>query len=109
MRGRYESNNNWDYEIRIMSIFVVVQQNPAGPNGSLADMIVSTGLAHYKLQEGVWLVSNEGTARETCEKLGIVDGKTGTAVVTEVGSYFGRANPAIWTWIKKNWGGQPIG
>jgi hypothetical protein len=89
-----------------MSIFVVVQQNKSGPKGSLADMIGSIGMPHYALSEGVWLVANDGTARDTCEKLGIAEGETGTAVVTEVGSYFGRANPAIWSWIKANWGGQ---
>jgi hypothetical protein len=92
-----------------MSIFVVVQQNASGPKGSLAEAITSTGLPSYQLRDGVWLLSNEGTARETSEKIGIAEGETGTAVVAEVGSYFGRANPAIWTWIKKNWGGQPLG
>jgi hypothetical protein len=92
-----------------MSIFVVIQQNKSGPKGVLADMIVSTAIPSYQLLEGVWLVANEGTARDVCEKLGIAEAETGTAVVTEVGSYFGRANPAIWTWMKANWGGQPLG
>lgn len=92
-----------------MSIFVVIQQNSSGPGGSLAQRIATIGTPHYKLADGVWLVSNAGTARDTSEKLGIAEGETGTAVVTEVASYFGRANPAIWSWIKQNWEGKPLG
>lgn len=92
-----------------MSIFVVIQQNASGPQGTLADRIATLDVPHYQLADGVWLVSNVGTARDTCEKLGIAHGETGTGVVTEVGSYFGRANPAIWSWIKQNWEGTPLG
>lgn len=90
-----------------MSIFVVVQQNVSGPAGTLAARI--NDVPHYQLAPGVWLVAHIGTARDVCERLGIADGQTGTGVVTEVASYFGRANPAIWSWIKQNWEGGEVG
>lgn len=92
-----------------MSIFVVVQQNASGPEGTLAQEVAKSGMPTHKLADGVWLVSYSGSAREAADKLGISGGKKGTAVVTEVASYFGRANPAIWSWIKKNWEGKALG
>jgi hypothetical protein len=51
-----------------------------------------------------WFVSATGTATEVATQLGISpDGKNGAAVIVEVASYFGRANPNLWTWIKTNW------
>lgn len=92
-----------------MSIFVVIQQTPTGPSGSLVGAIHASGLPKYPLQDDVWLLSRVGTARDLCVALGIEGGENGTAVVTEVASYFGRANPAIWSWIKTNWEGEPLG
>ncbi len=92
-----------------MSIFVVIQQNASGPSGTLADAIRGSNLQNYKLANGAWLVSGAGTAKDISEKLNIPGGAIGTAVVTEVASYYGRADPAIWSWIKQNWEGTPIG
>ena len=92
-----------------MSIFVVVQQNASGPGGTLAKAVADANMPNYKIADGVWLVAHPGTAKDTSEKLGIPGGTNGTAVVTEVASYFGRANPAIWSWIKQNWEGKAIG
>ncbi len=44
-----------------------------------------------------------GAAKEVSDTLGITDGAAGAALVFEVASYFGRANPNIWSWIKDNW------
>jgi len=52
-----------------------------------------------------------------CRKLGLVksidepdaDPILGSAVVIEAASYFGRANPAIWSWIKTHWEGVEVG
>jgi hypothetical protein len=55
---------------------------------------------HYKLDGGSFLVSTKGTAQELSEKLGVTGGTNGAAVVVEVASYFGRANPNVWSWIK---------
>ena len=92
-----------------MSIFVIVQQNASGPDGTLVSAIDDSGMPKFKLADGVWLVSNLGTARDTADKLGITGGARGTGVVTEVASYFGRANPAIWSWIKQNWENKSLG
>ncbi|MFL6844247.1 MAG: hypothetical protein ACJ8ER_05130 [Allosphingosinicella sp.] len=92
-----------------MSIFVVVQQNPSGPSGTLANALTGSAMPNYKLADGVWLVSSAGTAKDISEKIGIAEGANGTGVVTEVASYFGRANPAIWSWIKQNWEGNAVG
>lgn len=89
-----------------MSIFVVIAQNEKGPAGTLSAKVAASGLPSYPLQSDVWLVSSRSTAQELCSTLGIYpEGTYGTAVVTEVGSYYGRANPAIWTWLKANWEG----
>lgn len=93
-----------------MSIFVIVQQNASGPSGTLAAKIASVGHPSYPLSVGVWLMAFRGTAMDLCSELGISpNAEFGTAVVTEVSSYYGRANPAIWTWIKSNWEGAPLG
>jgi hypothetical protein len=57
-----------------------------------------------QLTEGhAWLIATTGTAIELSGKLGITDGTNGSAMVLEVGTYYGRGNPTIWTWIKSKW------
>ena len=93
-----------------MSIFTVIQQVPSGEAGTLEEAIRNSAFPHYPVTPSVWLIRYQGTAVNLCGALGITpDGAYGTAVVTEVGSYYGRANPAIWTWIKQNWDGGPLG
>jgi hypothetical protein len=45
-------------------------------------------------------ISTTGTAQALSEKLGIASGDNGAALVLEVASYFGRATPDTWSWIK---------
>ncbi len=92
-----------------MAIFAIIQQS--GTNEAKLSDAVAAGFenANYPLGNGVWLVSLSGTAKDVSDKVGITDAAGGTGVVVEVASYFGRANPAIWSWIKSNWGGQPVG
>jgi Zn-dependent M28 family amino/carboxypeptidase len=92
-----------------MAIFAVIQQ--PGDNGTkLPDAVAAAyGQTSYVVQDGVWLVAGQGTAQDVSNKIGITDGAAGAAVVLEAASYFGRANPAIWSWIKANWEGPPIG
>lgn len=86
-----------------MSIFAIMRQ-PGANNERLGPAIAQTyPLHHYDLGEGSWLVAGRGTAKDISDRLGITDGRNGSAVVVETGSYYGRANPAIWTWIKNNW------
>lgn len=92
-----------------MTIFAVWQDDLSGPDGALADAIDQSGLQKYVLDENNWLISFSGTARELSDRLGISDGERGSGVVTEVASYSGRANPAVWTWIKVQWEGRAVG
>jgi hypothetical protein len=50
-----------------------------------------------------WLVAGSRTAKDVSDLLGISDGTNGAALILEVASYFGRANPNIWSWIKLHW------
>lgn len=92
-----------------MPVFTVIRQSD--PNEALASAITQEfPETHYDLGRGVWLVSGSGTAQEISDKLKITpDGATGTGIVIEAASYYGRANPAIWTWIKNQWVGSPNG
>jgi hypothetical protein len=74
-------------------------------------------IARVPLSQESWLVVNVGAAFDVCRKLGLVksidepdaDPILGSAVVIEAASYFGRANPAIWSWIKTHWEGVEVG
>lgn len=92
-----------------MTIFTVVQQPHAGPvnlNGAIKEAYPEDT---FDLGNGAWLISDNGTALEVSEKIGITDGSNGSALVVEMASYYGRANPAIWSWIKSKWEGGPNG
>ncbi len=93
-----------------MAVFAIIQQ--PHPNSAKLPGAVSAAYpdANYFVGNGVWLVAGSGTANDVSNKVGITpDATAGTAIVLEVASYFGRANPAIWTWIKANWEAKPVG
>ncbi len=47
-----------------------------------------------------WLVAGRGlTAKDVSDKLGITDGKSGSAIVFTTAGYFGLASNNIWEWI----------
>ena len=86
-----------------MAIFAIIKQ--PGQADNVGDAIrMHFASLHYDLGSDAWLVSSPSTAQELSEKLGITSGISGSAVIVEVASYYGRANPAIWSWIKANWG-----
>lgn len=60
---------------------------------------------HYVAGAGAWLVSTEGTAQNLSQELGISEGEITSVIVAEISSYHGRADPAIWSWIKEKWEG----
>ena len=93
-----------------MAIFALIQQ-PGANAEKLASAVGTTYVgANYPLGNGVWLVATSGTAEEVSNKLQITpNAEVGAAIVVEVASYFGRANPAIWSWIKANWEARPVG
>ena len=86
-----------------MAIFTIIKQ--PGPNAeNLGPAIADTYPLHnYDLGGGAWLIAAVGTAKDVADRLQISEGTNGSAVVLEAASYYGRANPAIWTWIKANW------
>ena len=87
-----------------MAIFAVIVQSGSGGDRLPAAIQDHFGQANYRLDgDRGWLVAARATAKEVSDTLGITDGASGSALVVEVASYFGRANPNIWTWIKNNW------
>jgi hypothetical protein len=92
-----------------MTLFAIIQQ--PGTNGERLSGAIETAYpeAKYDLANGVWIVSDIATAKEISDKVGISGGANGSAIVLEVASYFGRANPAIWSWMKAKWERPPNG
>lgn len=87
-----------------MSVFAII--SPMASNPKLETKIQELyPKDYYKLFENQWMVCSGGTAQELSEKLEInkEEGNTGPAIVFSVASYWGRANPNIWEWIKVNW------
>ena len=66
-----------------------------------------------QLNELVWAVSFSGTSIELSEKLGISgsrstpDSNLGSAMVTAVSTYWGRAPTDVWEWVKQRMEGVP--
>ena len=86
-----------------MAIFVIVQTDLNG-TAQLADKIHEVYKDdNYSLSTGSWLVSAEGTAVDISTKIGAREGTINSVVISEMASYHGRANPAIWSWIKDKW------
>jgi hypothetical protein len=92
-----------------MAIFVIIPQPNPNNNAPLPAAIAAAyPNKWHALDAGTgWLISATGTPQEISEKLGITSGKNGSGVVVEMASYFGRANPNTWTWIKTNWESSP--
>jgi hypothetical protein len=92
-----------------MTLFAIIQQ-PDVNSGKLEPAVRSIYPdALYSLGSGVWLVADSVTAEDVSDKLGVSTGENGAAVILEVGSYFGWANPAIWSWMKTKWKAAPSG
>ena len=87
-----------------MTIFAVIKQSGTNSEKLAGAVARQFPQQHYDLGNGTWLVAETGTASDVSTKLGITpEGAAGSAVILEVASYYGRANPAIWTWVKSNW------
>jgi hypothetical protein len=93
-----------------MAIFVIIptpNPNATQLGGEIEKHFKETS---YPLDLGHgWLVSANQTAKGVSDLLGITEGTYGSAIVMEVASYFGRANPNIWSWIKLHWESGRIG
>jgi hypothetical protein len=95
-----------------MAVFAVIAQPQAGTDAAKLPQAVQALFPNDFLLVGTgsWLIAHAGTVQDLSGKLGIADGSNGAALIFEIASYFGRANPNIWTWIKTKWeatsGGQ---
>lgn len=87
-----------------MTIFAIIKQPGDNSERLGAEIARVYPLHHYDLGSGNWLVAGRGAAKDIADRLGITDGANGSAIIVEASSYYGRANPAIWTWISANWG-----
>jgi hypothetical protein len=86
-----------------MAIFIV---NFTGNNAQLAAAIRSQfPLDHISISPEAMAVSFAGTAEELSKRLQISEGLSLGGVVTQMSSYFGRANPALWTFFQTKLGG----
>lgn len=90
-----------------MAIFLIIKQ--ASADQAVLGLAISSTYPDdtYELGDGAWLVSDSATAQGVSDKIGITRGEVGSALIVEAASYYGRANPAIWSWIKEKWGGSP--
>jgi hypothetical protein len=91
-----------------MPIFVILPQNPDAQAKLPAAVFGAYPDANKKLADHNWLVAGKGTAQDVSANLGITlkdnsPGPTGTAIVLEVASYYGRATTDIWDWVKAKW------
>jgi hypothetical protein len=84
-----------------MPVFAIIPQ-PNENTPKLGALVASKFPGEHTALDGNagWLVSAKSTAQEMSANLGITSGENGAAIVIEVASYFGRANPNIWTWLK---------
>lgn len=90
-----------------MAIFLVV---PLRTDSTALDAAITERIGEqdrYQLQDGRgWLVRMDGTTREASDKIGITGQKEGesatlgSALVTPVTSYYGRASNSMWEWLK---------
>lgn len=87
-----------------MPIFVLLPQNETAQANLAAAVVASYPNDHKKLPVHGWLVAAKGSAVDVSTTLGITSGEgagpTGSTMVIEVASYYGRANKDIWDWIK---------
>jgi hypothetical protein len=92
-----------------MTVFLVLQQS--GLNSQKLSEAVAKAYPNdtYALGNNGWIVSGTGTAQEVSDKIGISGGENGSGIVVEIASYYGRTNPAVWSWIKNKWEGSPSG
>lgn len=93
-----------------MAIFAIIQQPGANAEKLQSAVEAAFPATMYPIGAGVWLVAGAGTAQDVANRIGVTpDGASGSAIVLEAASYFGRANPAVWSWIKSNWEARAVG
>lgn len=86
-----------------MAIFAIMSEKGTGAEKLDAAIKLNFPQDHLTINPGSWLVAWKGTPSDLSAKLGISDATTGSAVVVSISTYFGRASPDIWVWIKTKW------
>lgn len=82
------------------SLFIVIVSDP-GPDNKVITRIKDLPDQH-ELKENVWLVHSPMLVRELTNELGMGDDAIGTGVVFRLnGTYWGRADPDTWDWLKR--------
>lgn len=87
-----------------MTIFMLVCDKASGAEGTMAEALAASDLPHLAVAPNAWLVADAGTAKQLGDRIGLSSGTRGTGIISEVGSYWGRAEPSVWSWIKQHWG-----
>ncbi len=91
-----------------MAVFMIVPTDNSMP-GALQEALQNAASGDLKLDYMAlpiagFLVNFPGTSQELAEKLGVVDGSLGGAIITHVSSYWGWAPNNIWEWLSTRWG-----
>jgi hypothetical protein len=96
--------NHGRSSLGVMAIFAVIPTPTPAPPKLMAALAEHFKETHVVIDGGHgWLIAGRLTAKEVSDLLGITDGTSGRALIFEVASYFGRANPNMWRWIKLHW------
>ena len=80
--------------------FIIV---PTSKREALEPMLSVHAVDHLQIDEGVFVATFDGTAREFAEVLGIRSGETSSGIVCAISSYSGRQPTEVWEWLKVNW------
>lgn len=88
-----------------MAIFLVVPTilNSGALTASMQAQQDQGRIKYFELPRGEFFVSYKGTSQELSDLLLITDGTSGSAIVSSVGSYYGRAGTNIWEWVQAHW------
>lgn len=81
-----------------MTVFAIV--NVSEPASIQAALAANFAGDFVQISPAEWLVAARGaTAKEISDRLGITDGKNGSAIIFAIAGYFGRASSQIWEWL----------
>lgn len=87
-----------------MTIHVIVAKNP----DKLSPLINSEYPdANLKIDDNVWLVNANMTAKELSDSIKVSAGENGSAFIAPISAYYGRMPTNVWEWIKLKWEQQP--
>jgi hypothetical protein len=89
------------YDVGGMAVFAVLSLIERQEGHEALDAAIKSTYPndHFPLAPGGWLLRSDGNAKEVSEKLGIMGGTLGNAVVFGVSGYFGLANNTVWEWL----------